>query len=452
MNRSPLRYARTSDGVNVAYWTFGKGPVLVECPLIPFSHIEAEWRNPHVRRWYERMGEMVTLLRYDSRGTGLSQRKVEDVSIEGHVRDLEAVVSQVGDETVALLGVFHSGPAAILYAARHPDRVSHLLLWCAYARGSDYWTANQSEGLRALRQTDYRLFLRTAAHELIGWADDGESDAFADVMRDAVEPETADALLTATRDWDVSSALSDVLAPTLVVHRHDLDWISVDLSRDLASAVPGAQLTQIEGNSPLPAAGPIEAAVQTVTSFLGLDASPIADPGQDKVRVILFTDLVGHTQMMDELGDDLGRQILREHERLTRRAIAEFNGTEVKALGDGFMASFGSVSAAIEAAITIQKSIAAHNSASPAERHPLTVRAGINAGEPIEEDGDLFGAAVILASRIADQAAGGQILVSTAIRELGAGKKFVFARRPDFVPKGFDESVQTWEVEWTPAD
>lgn len=451
MDRSPLRYARTSDGVSVAYWTYGNGPLLVEGPLIPFSHVEAEWRNPHVRRWYERMGEVVTLVRYDGRGTGLSQRAVDDFSLEGHVRDLEAVVGQL-DGPVALLGVFHSGPAAIAYAARHPERVSHLLLWCTYARGHDYWAANQSEGLRALRQTDYRLFLRTAAHELIGWADDGQSDAFADLMMEAVEPERADELLAATREWDVSSTLPDVVTPTLVIHRRDLDWIGVDLSRDVAAAVPGAQLAQIDGDSPLPAAGPIDPAAGAVTEFMGLELGRRSFQEQAPFRVVLFTDLVGHTSMIDELGDGAGRQILRDHERISRGVFAEFGGTEIKSLGDGFMASFSSVSGALEAAITLQQRIEARNAKTPDRRHRLAVRTGINAGEPIEEDGDLYGTAVILASRIAGRADGGQILASNAVRDLGAGKKFAFTPAINFIPKGFKEEIQTWEVQWRTGD
>ncbi len=444
MDRSPVRYARASDGVTVAYWSYGEGPVLIEGPLVPFSHIEAEWRNPHVREWYEQMGRSVTLVRYDGRGTGLSQRDAEDFSLEGHVKDIEAVVGQF-DDPVALLGVFHSGPPAALYAARQPERVSHLLLWCTYARGSDYWLAEQSEGLRVLRQTDYRLFLRTAAHELIGWADDGQSDAFATVMEEAVERDRADELLAATRRWDISGVLSGISTPTLVLHRRGLDWIGVGLSRDLAAIVPGAQLVQIEGSSPLPAAGPIAPAVEAVARFLGVPAGGSIDRSSG-VRIVLFTDLVGHTRMIDQLGDEKGRAVLREHEYISRRVFTEFGGTEVKALGDGFMTSFESVSSALHAAIALQRRIETRNQQT--EAHPISIRAGLNAGEPIQEDGDLFGTSVILASRIAGKADGGQILVSNAVRELGAGKDFSFALGERFVPKGFDEVIQVWELAW----
>ncbi len=449
MNRSPVRYARTSDDVSIAYWTYGTGgPVVIEGPLIPFSHIEAEWQNPHVREWYERVGESVTIVRYDGRGNGLSQRSVETASLEDHVTDLEAVVRHFAPDPVALVGVFHSGPPAALFAARNPELVSHLILWCTYSRGTDYWTENQSEGLRALRQTDYRLFLKTGAHELMGWADDGESDAFADVMQAAVEPEVADAMLADTRTWDVHASLSSITAPTLVVHRRDLKWISVELSRDLASTIPGAQLMQIDGSSPLPAAGPIAVAADAVTGFLGIKGRPTARQSGGGVRVVLFTDLVDHTAMMDELGDELGRAVLREHEHITRGVLADFGGREVKSLGDGFMASFASVQAALDAAIALQRGIQARNSVLPADGRALAVRMGLNAGEPLEEEGDLFGSAVILASRIASHAKGDQILVSNAVRELAIGKRFEFEQQIDFVPKGFSEAVHVWEVRW----
>lgn len=449
MNRSPIRYARTSDDVSIAYWTLGTGgPLLIEGPLIPFSHVEAEWRNEHVREWYERLAESVTIVRYDGRGTGLSQRVVPDVTLDDHVKDLAAVVDQFRPDPVALLGVFHSGPPSVLFAAQQPDRVSHMLLWCTYARGSDYWTENQSEGLRALRQTDYRLFLRTGAHELIGWADDGRSDAFADVMEEAVDPAQADTLLASTREWDVSDALSHVKAPTLVVHRRSLKWIGLDLSRNIASTVPGAQLLEVAGASPLPAAGPIEEAASAIEAFLGVKPSTSSKRQGGGVRVVLFTDLVDHTRMMDELGDDLGRAVLREHEQMTRTVLAEFAGTEVKSLGDGFMASFDGVRAAIDAAIALQQRIRDRNERLADGGQPLAVRMGINAGEPVEEDGDLFGSAVILASRIASEAVGDQILVSNTVRELASGKKFRFEPQPDFLPKGYTDPIRVWGVRW----
>ena len=136
------------------------------------------------------------------------------------------------------------------------------------------------------------------------------------------------------------------------------------------------------------------------------------------------------------------RDVLREHERITREVLKANGGTEVKTMGDGFMASFGSVTKAVECAIALQRAFAER------EGEPLNVRVGLNAGEPIEEDGDLFGATVILASRIAAKAEGGEILVADTVRGLCSGKGFLFADRGEFVAKGFEEPVRVYEVRW----
>jgi class 3 adenylate cyclase len=172
--------------------------------------------------------------------------------------------------------------------------------------------------------------------------------------------------------------------------------------------------------------------------------APAAQP-QSGTRTVLFTDLVGHTEMMQRLGDAKGRDVLREHERITRETLNVHGGAEVKTMGDGFMASFGSVTRAVDCAIALQRAFAARGEKGG---EPLSVRVGLNAGEPIEEDGDLFGATVILASRIAARAGAGEILVPDTVRGLLSGKGYMFGDRGEFVPKGFDEGVRLWDVRW----
>jgi class 3 adenylate cyclase len=174
--------------------------------------------------------------------------------------------------------------------------------------------------------------------------------------------------------------------------------------------------------------------------------------------------------MMQRLGDEKGRAVLREHERITREVLKQHGGTEVKTMGDGFMASFGSVTKAVECAIALQRAFAERGTvgaplgdggdsggAAPDDAgithqtlvEPLYIRVGLNAGgEPIEEDGDLFGATVILASRIAAKADGGEILVADTVRGLCSGKGFLFSDRGEFVAKGFEEPVRVYEVNW----
>jgi class 3 adenylate cyclase len=177
-------------------------------------------------------------------------------------------------------------------------------------------------------------------------------------------------------------------------------------------------------------------------------------PGEEYVetafRTILFTDIVGSTRLTQQLGDRAAMELLRLHDRIVRHAIERLGGSEVKHTGDGLMASFRSVSAALDAAVAIQRSLADHNRTAA---HPLEIRIGVAAGEPVVENDDLFGAAVQLAARLCDRAASGSILVSGAVRDLAIGKHFAFARRGRLTMKGFDEPVGVFEVGWRePAD
>ena len=172
------------------------------------------------------------------------------------------------------------------------------------------------------------------------------------------------------------------------------------------------------------------------------DENPSAAGGATPVRTIMFTDLEGHTEMMQRLGDARGREVLRDHERITRNALATHGGGEVKTMGDGFLATFASPQRALECAVALQRTFSTH----PGE--PLSVRIGINAGEPIDDDSDIFGTAVITAARIGAQANGGQVLVSDVVRQLAAGKGFFLDDIGELNLKGMDEPVRVWELDW----
>ena len=153
----------------------------------------------------------------------------------------------------------------------------------------------------------------------------------------------------------------------------------------------------------------------------------------------------GSTALTQRLGDARARELMREHERITREALAAHGGAEVKTMGDGFMASFNSAARALDCAIALQRAFAEHNESAA---DPLRVRVGLNAGEPIEEEQDLFGTAVILAARIAAQAQAGEILVSEGVRQIVAGKKFLLADRGEVTLRGFEDPVRVYELNW----
>ncbi len=440
-----IQYCTTSDGVSIAYWSLGEGTPLVIMPNLPMSHVELEWQIPEYRSWYESLLRNYRLIRYDGRGSGLSDRlHVSDYSLDAHVRDLQAVFDATGLGSAALLAPLLVGPVAISFAARKPDRVSHLALWCSFARAADYASQPVVQTISTIRDKDWVTYTETVAHSALGWEGGEPVRRYAAMMRECVTQEAAQAMFAAVYNLDASDLLPQVKCPTLVLHRRQSTFMGMELSRSLAASIPGARLVVLEGSSLAPWIGDSGAVVRALDEFLSEDGEQIRlkHPLAGAVHTILFTDVEGSTALTQRLGDLGARAVLREHERITRDVLKKHGGAEVKTMGDGFMASFGSVTKAVECAIALQRAF------NEREGEQLSVRVGLNAGEPIEEDGDLFGATVILASRIAAKAAGGEILVADNVRSLSAGKGFLFADRGEFVAKGFEEPVRVYEVHW----
>jgi class 3 adenylate cyclase len=379
---------------------------------------------------------------YDSRGMGLSDRDPADFSVEARVRDLAAVIDDLNVPEVALLGSHFGGLAAILYASTHRERVSHLILNAAFSDGPAYHAATRDVralvAMASMAVDEWDFYTLTAARTVLGPDGADRAEALASVMRSAMTPEAFVRFRQETATANVSDHLGSIAAPTLVLHDSTWPMSSLGACQQLAACIRSARLVVVAGEP---------AAFSAIAESLGAE---IPEPGslqrteanRSSLRTVLFTDLVGHTEMMSRLGDELGREVLREHERITREVLKASGGTEIKTMGDGFMASFGSVTRAVECAIALQRAFAKH------EGQPLSVRVGLNAGEPIAEDGDLFGATVILASRIAAKAGGGEILVADTVRGLCSGKGFLFADRGEFVAKGFEEPVRVYEVRW----
>jgi class 3 adenylate cyclase len=448
-----IQYARTTDGVSIAFYTVGEGAPVVQMPPLPDSHIQLEWQFPEHRYWYERLAEKRKLVRYDNRGAGLSDREVTDFSLDAHVLDLEAVADRLSLDNFALLAGLHAGPVAIAYAARHPERVSHLMLWCSYARASEFLRLSpRLQATRSLIEQDWELYTETASHVIYGWSAGEEARRFAEFLRECHTQEAYRSALNALREFDVAALLPQVRTPTLVLHRRQTPFPDVRLARDLASQIPDARLAVLEGTAIVPWQGDTEAVLVAINEFLGEGEEVAAAPttlAKEDIHTILFTDVEGSTALTQRLGDAKAREVMREHERMVREALKAHGGSEVKTMGDGFMASFSSATKALECAIAMQRAFAEHNE-SAAE--PIRVRIGLNAGEPIAEDDDLFGTAVNRAARITATAKGGEILVANVVRELAEGKDFLFADRGETSLKGFDEPVRLYEVRWRPFD
>lgn len=436
-----MRYATTADGVRIAYAVAGAGRPLVRVPGTPFSHCQLEWLNGN---FFDRLVERRLVVPFDPRGTGLSDRHVADLSLDARVMDIEAVVDAAGLDRFALHGIGSSGPPAIVYAVRHPDRVTHLVLDDTFIRGEDFVGAPQTRALTEMSE-DWVAMTEQLAFMSFGVGRE-EARRVGEFFRACVEREDARRVMDAIATVDVSELLPSVRVPTLILeHRGALHSPSAS-ARALAAAIPGARLTLLGGG----AGDEMDRLLAALADFLGDGAAAPRPAAQATastggLRTILFTDVQAHTAMMRRLGDAAGREVLREHERITRAVLAQHGGIEVKAMGDGFMATFGSVIAAVQCAIELQRASERRN-VSAAE--PVLIRVGLNAGEPIAEDGDYFGSAVIMAARIAAEADGGEIVASLAVRELCAGKGIAFSDRGNVLLRGFEDPVPLYGVSW----
>jgi pimeloyl-ACP methyl ester carboxylesterase/DNA-binding CsgD family transcriptional regulator len=249
-----VRFCTAPDGVRIAYAVHGAGPPLVRTPTW-LTHLEFDWESPVWRHWLVGLAARHTLVRYDERGCGLSDRDVEDLSLDARVADLAAVIDAAGFERVALLGMSQSGPVAVAYAARHAERVSHLALFATYARGRLMrdpspterehaelmislirmgWAQNQP----AFRRLFTTLFIPEATAEQMAWFDD--------LQRVTTEPETAMRIRHARNHDDVTREAAEVASPTLVLHARQDGLAPFSEGRLLAALIPGARFVPLD--------------------------------------------------------------------------------------------------------------------------------------------------------------------------------------------------------------
>jgi len=456
----------TSGGVEIGYATLGQGPPMVKVANWP-SHLEQDRQSPMWRHWWDELAKDHLLVRYDQRGCGLSKGGVEDLSIDALTGDLELVVDALGLERFPLLGISHGGAVAIEYTARHPQKVSHLILHGAFARG---WTHSEEEwqdqGTNApshRQDSPDRLcpetFIPKATREQKRW--------FKELQEMSLDPESAARLQAEWGKLDVMDRLSQVAVPALVMHSRSDAVVPFEEGCRVAALIPSARFVPLNSkNHILLENEPAWPAFLTeMRNFLSTGTSrqsssegvvaavEVERPdwrqhtAPDGTVTILFSDIAGSTEMTERLGDLQMQEVLRAHNSIVREQLQEFGGFEVKSMGDGFMLAFSSARRALQCAIAMQKGFADYNAEHAEE--PLLVRMGLHTGEVMKEADDFFGKHVILASRIATQAEGGQILVSFLFKELTAsGGDIRFGEEQEVQLKGLAAVNRVYPVYW----
>jgi len=435
-----VQYAQTADGVNIAFWTLGEGKPFVHMPQL-FGHIQLEWQDPGRRQWYEHMAQSRMLVRYDRRGTGMSDREVTDFTLDCQLMDLEAIADRLALGKFALLASYYGGTVAIAYCIRHSERVSRLILHNSWARGSDFLQVPQVQALRSLIDKDWEFFSESAAQFIAGWGAGQGSRRLAAFIRESISPEVLEASYQASDDLDVTDLLPEVRQPTLVLHSREIPYPKLEVARNLASRIPDARLAVVEGSLSLPKPDEVSPLVMAIDEFLAESEEAPAPPElPEGMAVLLFADIAESTALTEQLGDAAFRAKARELDTSLRSVIHDSGGTPVegKVLGDGVLAVFTSARQAIDCALRCD-----------AASEPLGLRLhlGIHAGDVIREGNNVYGGAVNIAARIAAASEPGEVLVSDTLRGLARTSAGVsFDDRGEHTLKGVGEPQRLFAV------
>jgi pimeloyl-ACP methyl ester carboxylesterase/DNA-binding CsgD family transcriptional regulator len=266
----------SADGTRIAWTSTGNGQTLLHLPPVPFANVEGEWRVPVLRRAFTALGEQLRLIQYDGRGTGRSQRDVSDLSLDAYLADLDAVAeASSGVDPVVLLGYYASAPHAIAWAARHPDRVRGVIL---FGGATSHWQTMQGPAMGALLtliERDWGTFVESITHAWLGWPEGDEARLAAEGIRRSTTPAVARATLESVAGIDVTTEAARVRCPVLILHRAEAQVIPLEVSAELARALPGGRLAVIPGSS---AGLFFEATDQVVDRIVAFVRDPLAEP------------------------------------------------------------------------------------------------------------------------------------------------------------------------------
>ncbi len=434
-----IRYARSGD-VNIAYEVSGEGPF--DLVFIPgfFSHLEIDHEHPGNAQLLDRLAAIARLIRFDKRGTGLSDRDVGLPDFETRMDDIRAVMDAVGSESAALFGYSEGGPMSVLFAATFPQRVRALVLYGTYAKRSypddDYpWAPTREQRVADAHELEETWGENVDVTNMAPNADPALVSWMQRRGRGGLSPAGARDLILMNSQADVRDVLPSVQCPTLVIHRSGDRDASIDEGRYIAGRIPGARFVELPGDDHVPFVDP-DQIMDEVEEFL-TGVRPVV--ATDRVlATTLFTDLVGSTEKATGLGDAAWAQLLERHNDAVRQQLTRFSGEEIDTAGDGFLALFDGPARAIRSALAVRAALAELD---------LDVRAGVHTGEVERPAGDKpRGIALHVGARIMSLADPGEVLVSATTRDLVAGSGLEFEDRGEHELKGIEGARRLFAV------
>ncbi len=427
----PATHYANSAGANIAYQVVGDGPV--DLVYVPgwVSHVELAWEMPELVRGFERLASFSRLILFDKRGTGMSDpvALVTLPTLEQRMDDVRAVMDAVGSERSVIFGASEGGNMSMLFAATYPQRSVALCTFGSTARRlwtPDYpWAPTWEERLQAIKQVE-RDWADGLAWDDIAPSLDREGLAeLSRYYRRCASPGAAVALMTMNSHVDVRDVLPIIQCPTVVMHRVDDRDSHIEEGRYIAAHIPGARLVEFPGADHSWWTQDQDAIIDQIEELVtGARPTPQANR---VLATILFTDIVGSTERVRELGDHAWTQLLARHHAAVRRELERFRGHEVDTAGDGFLATFDGPARAIRCALAVRDAVRGLG---------LEIRAGLHTGE-CELLGDkVAGIAVHTGARVSALAGPNEVLVSATVRDLVAGSGIAFGDRGEHELKG----------------
>jgi pimeloyl-ACP methyl ester carboxylesterase len=426
---APIQYAKSRD-VNIAYQVTGDGPF--DLVLVPgfVSHLDNDWAHPSSAHMLDRLGSFARLIRFDKRGTGLSDRSVGLPDLETRMDDVRAVMDAVGSESAALVGYSEGGAMSILFAATHPRRVRALVLYGAYGLRSgpddDYpWCETWEERRAYAAAVEREWGIEADMTRMAPDADASLAEWWMARARASASPAAARDLVLMNSQIDVRHVLPSIQAPTLVAHRTGDRDSRVEEGRYLAARIPGARFVELPGATHVPWWEPDDLLDEIEEFLTGVRPTHVEER---VLATVLFTDIVASTEHARAVGDHAWTELLARHDAAVRRQLARFDGEEVDTAGDGFFAVFDGPARAIRCALSVRDAVAPLG---------LEVRAGVHTGEVERPHGSSpRGIAVHTGARIVGAASAGEVLVSATTRDLVAGSGLDFDDRGEVELKG----------------
>lgn len=434
------RYAQ-SGGVSIAYQAFGDGAA--DIVIVPgwFSNVELTWEDPYKARFYNRLASFARVILFDKRGTGLSDREAQAYTLEERMDDVRAVMDANGSQRACLLGWSEGGPMCALFAATYPERTASLIMQGSYAkrtRTEDYPWGQPREEYDALIErmkldwgTAFDIGRRapSLAH------DKAFLGHWARYLRMSASPKTAVAYAEMNGDIDIRDILSSIRVPTLILQGTGDQVCRLENATYLAEKISGARLVEVETDDHLIFTDEWESVVPQIEEFVtGKHTRPEAD---SVVCTIMFTDIVGSTELASTLGDRKWSELLSAHNAMVRDALSIHRGTEVKSTGDGFHATFDGPARAIRCACHLHEAL---------QKLGLAVRIGLHTGECVVARDGIEGIAVHIAARVAEQAQAGEVVVSQTVKDLVAGSGIEFTERGEHELRGIKDSWRLYAV------